>query len=78
MSAISIPAHFDGVHILLDEPYTLQPNARLLVTVVPAEDDEREAWLQLSAQRLTGAYDDDEPEYPISCVLEMNPRYDRG
>ena len=77
MSTISTRAHFDGVHILLDEPYTLQPSARLLVTVLPAEDDEKEAWLQLSAQRLARAYDDDEPEYPLSCVREVNPRYDR-
>ena len=77
MSVITISAHFDGVHILLDEPYTLEPSARLLVTVLPEEDDERDAWLQLSAESLARVSDLDEPEYPISCVREMNPCYDR-
>lgn len=77
MNAVSIPAHFDGVHILLDEPYALEPNAKLLVTVLPEKDEEREAWLRLSVQRLAEAYDDDEPEYLLSSVREMNPHYDR-
>ena len=29
----TIPAHFDGQHILLDEPLELEPNTKLLVTV---------------------------------------------
>lgn len=77
MKTISIPAHFDGVHILLDKPYPLEPNTKLLVTVLPEEDEEREAWLPLSARRLADAYADDEPEYPLTSLREMNPNYDR-
>ena len=77
MNTISIPAHFDGERILLDEPYTSEPDARLLVTVLPTKDEEREAWLQLSAQRLAQAYSDEEPEYPLSAIREMNPDYKR-
>lgn len=77
MNPVSIPAHFDGTHILLDEPYPLEPDTKLLVTVLPQKDEEREAWLRLSAQGLAGACADDEPEYPLSSVREMNPRYDR-
>lgn len=73
----SIPAHFDGVQILLDEPFTLEADAKLLVTILPKEDEEREAWLALSAQRLQDAYDDDEPEYPLTAIREMNRDYDR-
>jgi len=35
-----IKAHFDGEHVVLDEPFNLQPNATLLVTVF-APDAER-------------------------------------
>ena len=43
------------------------------VTVLPEKDEESEAWLKLSAQGLADAYEDGEPEYPISSVREMNP-----
>jgi hypothetical protein len=72
MSTISIFAHFDGTQIRLDEPYSLRPNARLLVTLLPETEEEREAWLHLSAQKLIEAYSDDEPEYPLSAVRDSN------
>lgn len=72
MNTISIPAHFDGKHILLDEPYSLEPNARLLVTVLPEQDEEREDWLRLSEQPLAEAYSDDEPEYPLSSIRKKS------
>jgi hypothetical protein len=39
---------------------------------------ERETWLTLSPQGLAAAYDDDEPEYPVTLVKEHNPEYERG
>ena len=42
MDTISIPAHFDGERILLDEAVELEPNTRLVVTVLPNHDAERE------------------------------------
>lgn len=75
MDTITIPAHFDGEHILLDRPYLLEADAKLLVSVLP--DEEREAWLNVSARRLADAYGDVEPEYPLSAIREMNPHYDR-
>jgi hypothetical protein len=47
MSNISIPAHFDGHMIVLDEPFELPRNAQLVVTVLsPSPDtDNEEAWL---------------------------------
>ena len=44
-----IAAHFDGKQILLDEAVELEPNTKLLVTVL-SKDEEREAWLKLSAK----------------------------
>lgn len=63
----TIAAHFDGEHILLDEPVELEPNTKLLVTVLP-KDSEREAWLALSKKRLAEAYANDEEEYPVDSI----------
>jgi hypothetical protein len=52
MQSVAIPAHFDGKHIVLDEPYELPPNASLLVTVLPIADEEasgEEGWLKAAA-----------------------------
>ena len=77
MPIITLPAHFDGRQILLDELYQLEPNTRLAVTILPeaAEDEEREDWLRLSMQGLAAAYGDDEPEYTIDMVKGLNPDY---
>ena len=52
MQSIALRAHFDGEQILLDEPYELEPNTRLIVTVLSSEiaNDEREGWYSLSQQ----------------------------
>jgi hypothetical protein len=65
MSAITLKAHFDGKQICLDEPYDLQPNSKLIVTVVSSDsfNEEREAWLAASQAGLARAYGDDEPDY---------------
>ena len=65
MPAISLNAHFDGEHIQLDEPFELPRDAQLLVTVLKSasSEEQREAWLKLSAQGLASAYGDDEPDY---------------
>lgn len=78
MSIVSIPAHFDGERILLDAPVTLEPDAKLLVTVLPKYDEEREFWLKLSAQGMEAAYGPDEPEYGLDSIKEMNPEYAGG
>lgn len=75
MNAITLPAHFDGQQIVLDEPYELKPNTSLVVTVLPEDDEERADWLRLSLHGLAAAYGNDEPEYTIDMVKEMNPEY---
>ncbi len=76
METIVLRAHFDGQQILLDEPYELQPNTHLLVTVVKKPDAEQMAWLKLSSEGLSLAYGDDEPEYPLTLIKEPNPTYE--
>ena len=64
MQTIALTAHFDGQQIILDEPFALEPNAALLVTVLPQPAEESsEAWAQLALQNLALAYGADEPEY---------------
>lgn len=64
MPSVTLKAHFDGRSILLDEPYQIPPNARLLVTLVDqGQDDEHALWAGLSLSGLAGAYGDDEPDY---------------
>jgi len=77
MENVSLRAHFDGKHILLDEPFELEPNAQLIITVVPKVlGNEREDWARLSLAGLAGAYGDDEPEYSLELIKEANPEYE--
>jgi len=76
MDPISIPAHFDGQRILLDEPCDLEPNTKLIVTVLPNHDSERESWLRLSANRLHEAYGNNEEEYSLNLIKDPNPEYE--
>jgi hypothetical protein len=82
MNPITLRAHFDGEQICLDEPFELEPDTKLIVTVLPKDqaDDEHEAWLFLSVQSLAAAYaeEEDEAEYSLSLIKEPNPDYARG
>lgn len=62
MPTAILKAHYDGEHIVLDEPFELATNAPLMVTVI-APDEEHSDWAALGAQNLARAYGDDEPEY---------------
>ncbi len=67
MSPVTIRAHFDGNHIRLDEPCQLEPDAQLLIVVLPkqADDGEHEDWARLSRHALENAYAEDEPDYSV-------------
>ena len=77
MNAITLRAHFDGKKIVLDEPFELEPDTKLIVTVLLKEgiDSEREDWANLAMQGLARAYGDDEPEYSPDMLKEVNPEY---
>lgn len=77
MDTISVQAHFDGERILLDEVLELEPNTKLIVTVLPKPDTEREEWMNLSSKRLEDAYGPDEVEYTLDLIKEVNPEYER-
>ena len=76
METVTLRAHFDGKQILLDEPFELEPNTELIVTVVPsASDEDRDAWTRFALSSLARAYGDDEPEYSRDQIKEANPEY---
>lgn len=78
MDAITLRAHFDGKQILLDEPFALEPNAKLIVTVLPGVvDEEREDWSRLALNNLAQAYGPDEPDYSFGDIKHLNPEYER-
>ena len=62
MKTVALTAHFDGEKVQFDEPCHIEANARLVVVVLPS-DDERHAWSRFSAAQLAKAYGNDEPEY---------------
>ena len=72
MMTVTLRAHFDGEHIVLDEPYEIPANAPLEVTVLAADGSELErgrelaSWAAVSASSLARAYGDDEPEYTVA------------
>ncbi len=78
MPSVTLKAHFNGTHVILDESYSLEPNTRLLVTVLTDDENaERDEWLKFSAERLDQAYGDDEPEYTFTDLIEENSSYER-
>ena len=62
----------------MDEPFDLEPNAKLIVTILPGRESDSEyaAWLHLSGQRLKDAYGENEPEYSSELLKEVNPDYE--
>ncbi len=76
METISVSAHFDGERIRLDEPIELEPDTRLIVTILPKHNGDHEAWLALSGGRLEEAYSADEEGYPVDSIKEANPEYE--
>ncbi len=77
METKTLRAHFDGNQILLDEPFELEPNVELIITVLPKPFDvERDDLARLSLESLARAYGDDEPEYSPDLIKEVNPEYE--
>ena len=62
MKPVALTAHFDGEKVQFDEPCQIDAHARLVVVVLPP-DDERLAWSRFSASHLAKAYGNNEPEY---------------
>jgi hypothetical protein len=70
MPSLALKAHFDGKHILLDEPYPLSTSARLMILVMP-ENNDSGAPIDLAAASLNRAYGDNEPEYSLADLRTL-------
>lgn len=70
MPLLSIPAHYDGVRVCLEEEVPLRPNTRLIVTVLEDADAERDDFLRLAASGLAAAHADDEVEYSLADLKQ--------
>jgi hypothetical protein len=57
-------------------PFDLEPNAKVIVQVLPKVDPEREDWLDLSKKKLANALTNGEDEYPLNLIKETNPDYE--
>lgn len=76
MPTVTLKAHYDGKHIVPDEPANLPIDTPLAVTVSPvgvtfALTEERADWADLAIKGLARAYGDDEPEYTLA---DLKPR----
>ena len=68
MPTVALKAHFNGDHIVLDEPFDLPPNSPLIVTLLPEPDTERADWEALAVESLARAYGPDEPDYSLNDI----------
>lgn len=66
-SLTTVPAHFDGKQIKIDVPIQLEPNTRLLITILDLdveEDDENLPYVRYamvsSEKKLAQIWDNDE------------------
>ena len=51
----TIPAHFDGKEIILDAPVKLEPNVRLLVTILDPSETQQ-GWIETAMQAAVPAF----------------------
>ncbi len=70
MKAVALTAHFDGEKVQFDERCQLKANTRLVVVVLPF-DDEQQAWLSfppVNSQKPTGTMNRNTPQ--TTCANE--------
>ena len=68
MRTVALRAHYDGEHIVLDEPFELPRHSSLIVTLLPDPGNERAEWEALGLESLARAYGSDEPEYTLDDI----------
>jgi hypothetical protein len=76
----TIPAHFEDCHVQFDEPVTIKPHSKLLVTVLPSEEDvsfdaEGQEWTRFALTNFAQLYEDEPDDYTEDMIIEPNPNY---
>ncbi len=74
MKAIETTAHFDGKgELKIDNLPTIKnQNVKVLILI---EENGQNDWYQFSANGLSSAYSNDEPQYTLNLIKEPNPDY---
>ena len=74
MPTVTLQAHYDGRHIILDESYDLPANANLMVTLLPSssDTDSEEDWLRAASSGDAFAFLAD-PAEDIYTVADGEP-----
>jgi hypothetical protein len=75
MNKSSNSSRFDSENILSEQGLKSESDAKLIFTL-PLQHDEREAWMNLSGEKLENAYSLDEIEYSLDLIKEVNPEYE--
>ena len=67
----------DSTHLELAQPIQAPPGAKVLVAIGAPElmTEERQAWVQMSTQRLASAYGPNEPEYSSDLIKTPDPEF---
>lgn len=74
---ITLPAHFNGESTILDTPFELKSDDKLLVTVLfsSSHTEEKDGWFDVSANQLNRAYSEEELQYSQVTIKGHNPQY---
>lgn len=67
----------DSTHLELSKPIEGPTGRTVLISLAEplGEDSDRQVWLEASATFLASAYSDDEPDYTVADLKEINPEY---
>ena len=74
MKAIETTAHFNGKGELKIDSLLDIKNQHVKVLIL-IEENEQNDWYQFSADGLSTAYNEDEPEYTLNLIKEPNFNY---
>ncbi len=70
MPILTIPGHYDGHGVTLDESVALPKDTPVLVTVLPSPGEGLDSFQRLSSAALAASYDEDEVEYTANDIKE--------
>jgi hypothetical protein len=67
----------DARHLELASAIALPSGSlvRVIVGIADGKGGLQDDWRRYGMERLSQAYGNDEPDYPVSCVREPNPGY---
>lgn len=71
----ALKAMYDGQKVLFEQEANIPENSKLIVILLD-DDGEDEDWYNFSAQNMSRAYGENEPDYTDAPIKEPNPLYE--